>query len=115
MVEYMEEGKMSELLLKDKEDGVKHVNKLWDVENPGHGESSHSFWIIGVVNRLAGPAVVTGNIKPKESDNKNHIVMPVSLLPTLREAPKAEDCLEKVVSNDDSLDFIRRTVFHVPE
>jgi hypothetical protein len=60
----MEKGKMGEFLLEDKEEGVKHVNKLGDVEEPSHVQSSHSFWIIRVVNRLASPAVRTRHIKP---------------------------------------------------
>ena len=72
MVEHMKKRKMSEFLLEDKEDGIKHVNKLWDVEHPGHGQSSHCFWIIGIVNRLAGPAVVTRDVEPEEEDVENN-------------------------------------------
>ena len=63
MVEDMKERKMGELLFEDKEEGVKHVNEFGDVEEPGHVQSSHSFWMIRVVNRLASPAVRTRYIK----------------------------------------------------
>ena len=40
MVKDMEERKVSKLLFEDKEEGVKHVDKLGDVEEPGHVQSS---------------------------------------------------------------------------
>ena len=57
---------MGELLLEDKEEGVKHVNKLRDVEEPGHVQSSQSFLIVRIVDRLTSPAVVTGHVKPRK-------------------------------------------------
>jgi hypothetical protein len=42
----MEEREMAELLLEDKEERVKHVNKLGYVEEPSKVKSSHCFWII---------------------------------------------------------------------
>ena len=45
MVEHMEKRQMAEFLLENKEEGVKHVNELGDVEDPGHGQGSQSFWI----------------------------------------------------------------------
>ena len=57
---------MGELLLEDKEEGVKHVNKLGDVEEPGHVQSSQSFLIVRVVDRLTSPAVITRHVKPRK-------------------------------------------------
>ena len=46
MVKDVKEGKMSELLFQDKEEGVKHVNELRNIEEPGHVQSPQSFRII---------------------------------------------------------------------
>ena len=117
VVKDMEERKVSKLLFEDKEEGVKHVNKLWDVEEPGHVQSSQSFWIVRIVDRLASPAVATRHVKPahEERRSESYVLGWTSLLPTLREAPEAEECLEDVVSNNNALDCIRRTVFHEPK
>ena len=54
---------MGELLLGNKEEGVKHVKELGHVEKPGKVQSPQSFWIIRVVDRLTSPAVVSADVE----------------------------------------------------
>jgi len=89
---------MSKLLLEDEEYGVKHVKELGDVEDVGHHQRPFGLRVFGVVNRLTGPAVVSGDIEP----------------PSLAEPPEAEEGLEEVVGQDDPLQLERLPVFHEP-
>ena len=76
MMIYMEEREMGELLLEDKEERVKHVNKLGYVEEPSKVQSSHYFCVVRIVDRLASPAVISSHIKPahnKQSYNCTNI------------------------------------------
>ena len=59
----VKEGEMSELLLGNKEEGVKHVKELGHVEKPGKVQRPQRFWIIRVVDRLTSPAVVSADVE----------------------------------------------------
>ena len=59
----VKEREMGELLLGNKEEGVKHVKELGHVEKPGKVQRPQSFWIIRVVDRLTSPAVVSADVE----------------------------------------------------
>ena len=115
----MEEGEVGELLLGDEEEGVEHVQELGHVEQPGQVEGPQRLGVVGVVDGLAGPAVVSADV---ESANMLVLVtisaraQPGSqLLPALGETPQAEQGLEQVVADDDVLDVVRISVLHEPD
>ena len=115
----VEEGEVGELLLGDEEEGVEHVQELGHVEQPGQVEGPQRLGVVGVVDGLAGPAVVSADV---ESVNMLVLVTTSAraqrgsqLLPALGEAPQAEQGLEQVVADDDVLDVVRISVLHEPD
>lgn len=64
VVEHMEEREVGELLLEDEEDGVGEVEELGDVEDPGEVEGPEGLGPVGVVDRLARPAVGAADVEP---------------------------------------------------
>ena len=63
VVIHVEEGQVGELLLQHEEEWVEHVKELGDVEDPGKVERPDGLRIVWVVDGLAGPAVVTGDVE----------------------------------------------------
>ena len=59
----VEEGEVGELLLGDEEEGVEHVQELGHVEQPGQVERPQRLGVVGVVDGLAGPAVVAADVE----------------------------------------------------
>ena len=118
MVEHMEKRQMAEFLLENKKEGVKHVNELGDIEDPGHRQGSHSFWILWVVNRLTCPAVWARNVEPAEVGMNIVVIADICgggcLLPTLAEPPQTEQGLEDIVANNDPTQAVGGTLFHKP-
>ena len=115
----VEEGEVGELLLGDEEEGVEHVQELGHVEQPGQVEGPQRLGVVGVVDGLAGPAVVSADV-----ESVNMLVLVTisaraqrgsQLLPALGEAPQAEQGLEQVVADDDVLDVVRISVLHEPD
>ena len=66
MVIDVEEGEMGVLFLGDEEERVEHVEELGHVEQPGHVQSPEGLGMIGVVDGLTGPLVVTSDVKSTE-------------------------------------------------
>ena len=59
----VEEGEVGELLLGDEEEGVEHVQEFGHVEQPGQVERPQRLGVVGVVDGLAGPAVVAADVE----------------------------------------------------
>ena len=115
----VEEGEVGELLLGDEEEGVEHVQELGHVEQPGQVEGPQRLGVVGVVDGLAGPAVVSADVESVNmlvSVTISARAQPGSqLLPALGETPQAEQGLEQVVADDDVLDVVRISVLHEPD
>ena len=78
VVVHVQERQVAELLLQHEEEGVKHVEEFWDVEDPGKIQCSDGFWIVGVVNRLTCPAVVPADVESERVGDLQDEVMTLS-------------------------------------
>ena len=63
----VQEGEMGVLFLGHKEEGVEHVEELGHVEQPSHVQGPEGLGVVGVVDGLTGPAVVTSDVESTES------------------------------------------------
>ena len=92
---------------------ISHVKNLGGIENPGHHEGSLCFGAVRVVHWLAGQAA--GGDWQREPRNQ---LLPVVAghikLPSLGEAPEAQQGLEEVVGDDDAPQLERLPVLHQP-
>ena len=95
----MQGREMTKLFTSNKEERIKQIDKLGEEIPPGKIESTHGGRAVGVVHRLALPAVVSADIEP----------------PPLQEHPRAEHCLEQVVRKHDAFDLVRLPPCHEPE
>ena len=54
----MKGGEVVKLFTEKEKEGVKEVNKLWEVEPPSQGKSTDGLWVGRVVHSLANPVVL---------------------------------------------------------
>ena len=89
---------LAELLPHDEEDGVQEVDELGEEIPPAETEDSDGVLVVGVVNRLTVPAVVS---RHEEG-------------PALCKHPEAEESLAEVVTDHDPLDVVGISLLHEP-
>ena len=92
----MQGGHLVVLLPHDEEHGVQQVYELGEEVPPAQAEDPEGVLVVGVVDRLAVPAVVA---RHKEG-------------PALCEHPEAEESLTEVVDDHDPLDVVRLSTLH---
>ena len=89
-------GHLVVLLPHDEEHGVQQVYELGEEVPPAQAEDPEGVLVVGVVDRLAVPAVV-----PRHKEG-----------PALCEHPEAEESLTEVVDDHDPLDVVRLSTLH---
>jgi len=96
VVDHVKSGEVVELLPEDKEDGVDVVDELGEEVPPRHVHRVQRARAVRVVHRLAHPAVPTS--QPECAGPIKH--------------PGAEEGLEEIVGEHDTLYLVRGTVLH---
>ena len=64
VVDHVEGGQVAELLPHQEEERVRQVDDFRKEEPPGHVEGPDGLGAVGVVDRLARPAVVARHVEP---------------------------------------------------
>ena len=97
-MDHVEARHLPELLPHDEEHGVEQVDELGEEIPPAETEDPDGVLVVGVINRLTVPAVVS---RHEEG-------------PALCKHPEAEESLAEVINNHDPLDVVGIPVLHEP-